>query len=312
VRSFRMAKAGTRFDSVLLTFTPEGIAIQGDLTPSTNGVVSARAHPLGWFVGNLGHDYLASKFLAKEWVAESAAEFMRELAHEPEREAAELVERETIFPEATGKRRATLLERAKRLREIAEDLDGGTMMLHELVEALNDLGIQYDSEGYTYPPNDVVILAAIQQRFAELYAQGDWAGAGLCEVETLKAHLTEERALRDVAQTEVRRLRAEVDAALVRAENAETALAEARVQPAAKTWREVGPERRASLLDGLRAEATEQRALAAGYTDQMRTALDAGWPKVARSAGTAAGEALARAEEHEAALQVLEAAGGGT
>jgi hypothetical protein len=170
VRSFRMSKPGTRIDSTMITFTPEGIAIQGDLTPGANGVVS-RGKSLEWFAGQLGHDYLAEKFLTKEWVEEDAADGMREVAEDIEREATEIEEE---------KERALFVERAQRFREIADQLDDDGMMFHEFVEDLDELGIQYESEGHAYPPNDVVLLAAIQQRFAELYAQCATTSAQVC------------------------------------------------------------------------------------------------------------------------------------
>jgi len=170
VRSFRMSKPGTRIDSTLITFTPEGIAIQGDLTPGTNGAVS-RGKSLAWFAGELGYDYLAEKFLTKEWVAEYAAEAMIGEAESLDREAAEIDAEEE---------RAPLAEKAERFREIADQLDDGAMMIHEFVEDLGEMGFEYDGEGYTYPPSDVVLLAAIQQRFAELYAQCATTSAQVC------------------------------------------------------------------------------------------------------------------------------------
>lgn len=48
--------------STAITFTPWGIVLQGDLTPSTIGDVSRSGYGVGWFGGQLGGDYLCGKF----------------------------------------------------------------------------------------------------------------------------------------------------------------------------------------------------------------------------------------------------------
>ena len=51
--------------STLILFTPEGIVLQGDLTPTDNGTVSTFGYGLRWFRGELSGSYLCEKFLKK-------------------------------------------------------------------------------------------------------------------------------------------------------------------------------------------------------------------------------------------------------
>lgn len=51
-----------RIMSCLITFTPEGISITGDIAPLKNGVNSRPGYGKGWFSGNLSVDYLREKF----------------------------------------------------------------------------------------------------------------------------------------------------------------------------------------------------------------------------------------------------------
>jgi hypothetical protein len=45
-----------RMMSTLIVFTPEGIALMGDLTPEQNGSVSALGYGRDWFSGHLSPD----------------------------------------------------------------------------------------------------------------------------------------------------------------------------------------------------------------------------------------------------------------
>ena len=68
-----------RMMSTLIMFTPEGIVITGDLAPgsSGHGVVSCSGYGIDWFTGLLDSDYLASKFLDRQWEREYSAEVLR-------------------------------------------------------------------------------------------------------------------------------------------------------------------------------------------------------------------------------------------
>ena len=66
---------GTREYSALISFTPEGMAITGDIRIKSNGVHSAPGSgcTLAWFRGHLNEDYLIEKFdLDSTWDQERA------------------------------------------------------------------------------------------------------------------------------------------------------------------------------------------------------------------------------------------------
>jgi len=84
VSSYRLARPGTRMMCVQLTFTAEGICIQGDLTPQQNGTVSCLGYGLHWFTRALGPQYLAEKFLKTGFVGDLAEEGVREWLNDPE------------------------------------------------------------------------------------------------------------------------------------------------------------------------------------------------------------------------------------
>lgn len=81
IKAFYIKEPGTRMGSSLILFTPEGIAIMGDLTPG-RGAMSVYGYGLSWFASELGEDYLCGKFLEKEWVPEYAADYCRWMAKE--------------------------------------------------------------------------------------------------------------------------------------------------------------------------------------------------------------------------------------
>lgn len=68
----------TRNCLVLLTFSPEGITITGDLTPEANGSASVYGYDLDWFAGQSSEDYLCGKFLTIGWFPELAAVAIRD------------------------------------------------------------------------------------------------------------------------------------------------------------------------------------------------------------------------------------------
>ena len=79
--AYKMWKPGTNILSTLITFTPCGIVLQGDLTPERNGSAS-RGYGEEWFSGDLYPDYLAEKFLQKRWVPEEALKKFRRYLEE--------------------------------------------------------------------------------------------------------------------------------------------------------------------------------------------------------------------------------------
>ena len=95
----RIGKPNTRINSTQITFTPEGITIQGDWCPCGNGVCSTFGYDQDWFAKGLSWSYLAEKFLAREFVDEAAIDDLQQRMDdggmEPNRlfEAKELMER---------------------------------------------------------------------------------------------------------------------------------------------------------------------------------------------------------------------------
>lgn len=81
IKAFYLKLPNMRMESCLILFTPEGIVICGDMTPG-RGALSAFGYGLDWFASELGWDYLASKFLDKEWVPELAIEYCRDAARD--------------------------------------------------------------------------------------------------------------------------------------------------------------------------------------------------------------------------------------
>ncbi len=143
------SKPGRRMMSVLLVFTPEGIAIMGDLTPERNGSVSALGYGLGWFAGQLSKDYLCGKFLKTRWVPEFAARSLRE--HEPREDLSE--------------------QQISELDGLAKECEDGEVsaevFYNRYVEIFDTCP---DRIGNDFDPGQSGWLYAIQRKFAELWA----------------------------------------------------------------------------------------------------------------------------------------------
>lgn len=152
IRGFRMGPPdGSRRMSTLLTFSPEGIIILGDLRSGDRGLISDHDVGLGWFCGDVPENDLCEKFgLRPEWQPEAAARDLRHLA-------------QRIDP----------LE-AIRLVGIREGIDAGAIEEDGLRQGLQHLG--FDRKlvadiGYDFPLADAGWLVAIQRKFAELWRQ---------------------------------------------------------------------------------------------------------------------------------------------
>lgn len=154
IRAYYMKRPGHgRMMSTLILFTPEGIVLQGDLTPAQNGNVSCLGYGLDWFSGQLSEGYLCSKFLTHVFVPDYARRGLRD--------------------EILEQRRDGRLEKDK-ARElwdsvhVSDDFQGPS----QVYEFWTDELLNMDSEGcpgYGYEPGEAGWLCAIQQRFAELY-----------------------------------------------------------------------------------------------------------------------------------------------
>ncbi len=155
-QAFFMKRPGDgRMMSTLITFTPEGIVIQGDLRPGRNGNVSCGGYGLGWFRGRLSEDYLAEKFLDKSWYPEVAAADLRQYL----KEVAD--GNETAKPGD--------VEEIQDLIRRCEDGDLGHESFRDAWELIyKDWDWEW-SLGWGYKPDEHMWLCAIQWKFAELY-----------------------------------------------------------------------------------------------------------------------------------------------
>lgn len=172
VKSFYMHE-GQRAGSVLLTFTPEGIAIQGDWVPGKYGMVSRESKGLYWFGSEKNERYLCSKFLSEEFVRKRAIEFLRN--HD-----------EDELP-----RKASMED----FERIADQLEAGAIGKDAYGKKLMKLGYPAESiVGYDYPPSKASKLCAIQQAFSEKFQ--DWLEENEDVLESpdepIKLHRTDE------------------------------------------------------------------------------------------------------------------------
>lgn len=130
IRTFYLKRPEkSRMMSALLIFSPEGIIICGDLRIGDHGVVSDYGYGLDWFAGELGEDYLCSKFLKREWQSEVAMAWAED-------------EHDTH----------------------PQPFDTEQEFLN-----IYGMELAGDGVGYDYSPAAAGWLCAIQQRFRELY-----------------------------------------------------------------------------------------------------------------------------------------------
>lgn len=148
-----MCPSNGRMMSTRIIFTPEGIALMGDNTPSQRGNVSYAGYDLEWFAGSLSERYLASKFLTKSLQPEEVTAGIREWIKNRE------------YYNFTD-------DQVEELTEIADELEShdiGTDEAHRRVSDV-DQGLVDDGLPWCdYDANEWGWLCAIQQRFAELY-----------------------------------------------------------------------------------------------------------------------------------------------
>lgn len=159
-RAFYLKEPGEgRVMSTLFVFTPEGIAIMGDLCPGgpkNQGSISNYGYALPWFSGRLSEYYLCEKFLRREWQPEVAERWCREHIEELKQEAA--AEKKDV-------------ERLSEWEELLSSLQGGEMGCDRFQEALQDLDFDIEDEGFEYHLNTAGWLCALQQKFVEEYAK---------------------------------------------------------------------------------------------------------------------------------------------
>jgi hypothetical protein len=179
VKVYRMARLDDSAYRVQLTFSPEGIAIQGDvgLGAAQNGICSRLGKGLGWFRGKLSEDYLCSKFMSKTWQHEAVGRDLQARLSDAEGEfkrawdeaQAEQDDDDPLAP-------ADLEEHkdAENWKALIADFGDETSEkeLHTAGSALFTDFWDYGT-GMDYPLADAGWLCAIQQRFAALVSDLD-------------------------------------------------------------------------------------------------------------------------------------------
>ena len=171
-RAYRLAKPGTRINSVRVIQTPEGVLLAGDLTPNDNrGVLSNTGKNIAWFAGDLPGHYLCEKFLRKAWHADLAALTLHRWLKEGEDTWGTSLKIYQANPAPACAE--DMIQYRNAVSRCARELECDDMEARELYEMLGEYG--YDTgdgiPGYGYDLRDVGLLTAIQARFARLYAE---------------------------------------------------------------------------------------------------------------------------------------------
>lgn len=152
----------SRHMSTLISFTPEGIVLQGDLTPSQPGNVSVLGYGVGWFGSKKSPYYLAEKFLSRCYEEDRAEKEYREYLTDMANDAWET-------------RDIDLIQKARKLRDFVEDEWDIFRSGYHLHDSLSDFDYSLVDDGipwgWDYPSSDFCWLAAIQKRFSEVYQE---------------------------------------------------------------------------------------------------------------------------------------------
>lgn len=154
-----------RMCSCLITFSPEGITITGDMTPERNGTCSVYGKGLGWFSGTLSPDYLASKFIDEKFTTEEAIRQLKDKNHwlrDPDYHSFENEEKE-------------LPKLISDLENLIYFLDGSDKPQHDIYEFFtdNEICTADGIPGWNYLPREICLLSAIQMKFSSLIG-GFW------------------------------------------------------------------------------------------------------------------------------------------
>lgn len=135
VQMWHLGRHGTRVMSIQLTFTQEGIALQGDLRLGHRGLCSDRGYGVGWFGTHKSESYLCEKFLPTRWQQEVARRQAEEWAVDAEDGALQVT-----------------CDRHAEMREVCGP------------DCFEDFGMDY-------PLADAGWLCALQSRFVALYQE---------------------------------------------------------------------------------------------------------------------------------------------
>ncbi len=153
ITAYYLEKPGEgRMMSTLILFTPEGIALMGDLTPERNGSISSIGYDRAWFAGKNNGDYLCEKFLPQQWVLDYALAELRD-------------------PDGEWQSYAGTDSADSGLDDVILSLAAGERSWEWLHDELSELGFDMSEgvPGFGYEPTAAGWLCAIQRRFAELY-----------------------------------------------------------------------------------------------------------------------------------------------
>lgn len=146
-----------RIMSTLIVFTPEGIALMGDLTPERSGSISCFGYGVDWFAGHKSSGYLCEKFLEKKWIREDAKLELRD--RDRWADSYELNE-----------------DQISAIASLADDVDDHGV--EWLYESLTEIIPHFSGEsvpGFGYDGREANWLCAIQRRFSELYVPAEAA-----------------------------------------------------------------------------------------------------------------------------------------
>ena len=161
-------KEGGRMMSTLITFTPEGIVIMGDLCPDENGVISCYGYGRAWFTGKLSSRYLCEKFLHQKWEPKAAIEWVKD--HIESIKAGDHDDDPDYdnppSPEVKKKREEMIEKFTPLIGWLDSDMDA-----RQFYDALEEAGYVVDDglPGWDYSWTEAGLLAALQQKFAELW-----------------------------------------------------------------------------------------------------------------------------------------------
>jgi hypothetical protein len=164
---WRMARPGATHFLVQVSFSPEGIAIQGDCVLGENGsgVCTRHAKGVHWFASQLSRDYLCGKFLTKRWRPEVAEEDINTLIQELTKELGEQEAQGQSI--ALTRRQLTTARQFLDENNLKEMSPGSFSQLwaSECPDIFND----DESIGYGFDPCEADLLCAIQERFRQLF-----------------------------------------------------------------------------------------------------------------------------------------------
>jgi hypothetical protein len=185
VKVYRMANPHSSCFRTQITFTPEGIAIQGDIGMGANqgGVCTVSGYyGLRWFsTGNgLGgpktESYLCEKFLRKTWQHRAAERDLRDWYAQAKEEFAAAWKEAQEDEEPPDKTELDEYKTMEAWKTLVADFGDETSE-----KELYEMGSEHFTDfwdygvGVDYPLADAGWLVAIHKRFIELYAERESA-----------------------------------------------------------------------------------------------------------------------------------------